>query len=369
MVIKLLDKISTILAREAYEANWVSLLSQGLSGSILSASQGWFVGVAAAEEIQAKIHAFGCFRNLDAGETQHELQDWPKCVKATRAHDPCTSMWLLEGWATRVIDSHFKTNLDLPWLAVSGAGKEMLSASRLALHTGAGMSFARFTLSRWTVNAQEPSLGAVIEEFLEVAGERALPNYRRCLVEPLGLVVRTLYSQLTSPISRLLYARSREDCALFWHGSGRGLYFSPLQMVPSVRLRNWSLDEAVSNAPGVEARANLLSGFFWAMTLVNIRHPEVITYFLGGRPIEHWEPDVAAISDGVSAALLVWHHLTGDHATTEHFLGHVPSDARERLRRFWEDQIVSLSYRRLTHEYDRLRRDDRIADIFRFQGQ
>jgi hypothetical protein len=187
-------------------------------------------------------------------------------------------------------------------------------------------------------------------------------------LEALGLVVRSLFPQFILPISNHMVAiASPRAFALFWHGVGRGLYFNPLHLC--IPISHWSLDEMLSIAPDVDARGNLLSGFFWAMTLVNIRHPEVITYFLGGRPIEHWEPDFAAISDGVSAALLVWHHLTGDNGTTEHFLGHVPSAARERLRRFWEDQIVSLSYRRLTHEYDRLRRDDRIADIFRFQGQ
>ena len=369
---KLLDKISAIIAQEAYEANWVAPLLDGLSAFILSASRyllSPFAGAAGIAEMRAKFYAFRCFRNPDAWteRTHCQLHDWPQCVKASQAHDSYTSIWLLEGCATRLIDSHIRKNRDLPWLADSAAQKEMVAASLLALHTGAGMSLAKFALSRCSAGATMPLLSAVIEEFLAVANERTLPNYRDCMVEPLGLVVRTLYPQWMSLISRLLSASSHEDCALFWHGSGRGLYFSPLQIVPSRRLRYWTLDEAVSDAPADHMRANLISGFFWAMTLVNIRHPEVLPYFLGGRSMEHWKPHATAISDGVSAALLVWHYLTGDTAVIEHFLGHLPSRAQMGLERFWEDQMVSFSRRRFVQANQRLHRDDRIGDIFQFQ--
>ena len=372
MIIKVLEKISSLVAREAYEANWVSPLSQRLSDFALSASRTWLSSIgraAAIDELRAKIHAFGCFRNPDAWTQgiHFDIRNWAKCVEASHAQDPYTSMWLLEGWATRLVDCHLQTDFKFPWLSLSGAKTERLYASRLVLHTGAGMSFARFTLSQWTAAAAMPSLGAVIQEFLQIASERALPNYRACLVEPFGLVVRNLYPQLIPAISRLLSECSREEFDLFWHGSGRGLYFSPLHLVPGLPLRRWSFYEATSNAPNPIALRNLISGFFWSVTLVNIRQPEVVTRFLGSRSMKDWEVVAQAISDGVSAALLVWHHLTEDNRVTEHFLDHVPCPAPDALRRFWVDQIVSFSRLRLAHEYEHLRRDDRIADVFRYQ--
>ena len=370
---KILQKLSTLIAREAYDSDWVLPLSQRLSEFFTAASRNWIPAIgrdAGIEEMRAKIHAFGCFRNPEAWiqGPQCTLQDWPLFVEASHSFDPYTAIWLKEGWATRLIDRHLRANSEFPCLSISGAQSETLSASRLTLHTGAGMSFAKFTLSKWAATAQMPALGSVIDEFIERSGERALPNYRRCVVEPLGLVVRTLHPHLMAPISRLLSARSDEECASFWHGSGRGLYFDPIHFVPFVPMRRWSLDEAVSSAPGACARANLLSGFFWAMTLVNIQHPEVVIGFLGSMPVEHWRQDASAVADGVSAAILVWHHLTGDHAVAEHFFEHVPSRAPETLRRLWEDQIVSLARRRLADDYQKLRQEDRIADIFRFRG-
>ena len=329
-----------------------------------------FVGTAGIDEVEAKFYAFGCFRNPNAWtkRVHCQLQEWPSCAKAARAHDPYASIWLLEGLATRLFDSHIRHNLKFPWLTDSRAQEDVISSFLLVLHTGAGMSLAGFTLSKCSAGAPMPSVSAAIEEFLALANEQALPTYRHCMVEPLGLVVRTLYPQWTSLISGLLSATSHEDCALFWHGSGRGLYFSPLQVIPSRRFRHWDLDRAASDAPTDRLRMNLISGFFWAMTLVNIRHPEVVAHFLGGRPVEHWSPDTVAISDGVSAALLVWHHLTGDNTVTDHFLGNVPSRAHEGLRRLWDDQIVSFSRRRLTHGYEPLRHNARIGDVFQFQG-
>ncbi len=369
---KIIAIVSSLISREAYEAEWLSPVNHRLADLALSTSR-MLCPVQEVSlritETRNKLHAFRSFRSPESFSREAHRQNfsWGRCLIESKRNDAFTSVWLLEGWSNRIADEYWQTNSNAPSLKDSESTHDPTGRFNLPLHTGAGLSFARRVIARCLASPGTTRIREAADSFVQLALERAVPQYFDCILEALGLVVRNLYPQFIESFSSAMAANSLDAFALFWHGVGRGLYFDPIHLIPGVPMRRWSLDEAVSSAPGNCARANVLSGFFWALTLVNIRHPEVVTSFLGSRPVEQWKRNAAAVSDGVSAALLVWHHLTGDTAITEHFLCHVPSRAHETLRPFWGDQIVALSRRRLTYEYETLRRDDRIADIFRFQ--
>ena len=85
-------------------------------------------------------------------------------------------------------------------------------------------------------------------------------------------------------------------------------------------------------------RAEALAGLAWALTLVNLRRPEVVAEALAradgdlapGGPVEH----------GVCAALLVWTAAAGRDALVERFLDGPTRPPRTRGRRgSWRDLL------------------------------
>ena len=84
----------------------------------------------------------------------------------------------------------------------------------------------------------------------------------------------------------------------------------------------------------------------WALTLVNIRSPEVVEAALAS-----WDGSPGAgeaIADGASSALLVWRHWAGWDAWLARFLDYFPA-------------LPALP------ALPDLRRRDQLAALFRFQ--
>jgi hypothetical protein len=98
--------------------------------------------------------------------------------------------------------------------------------------------------------------------------------------------------------------------ALFWHGVGRGLYFSPTNFLPSACWAWGGLEKAGAEPPHEVGRLNAVAGLAWALTLVNVRHPGILELFVaryGARL-----GDDRAFANGVRSAALVWHHWAPD---------------------------------------------------------
>jgi hypothetical protein len=93
---------------------------------------------------------------------------------------------------------------------------------------------------------------------------------------------------------------------LFWHGVGRSLYFVPMNFFTLGGSQERALRAAIDEAPTFEDRRNAVAGFVWAVTLVNIRHPEILRNLLRiCRSIRM----PAAVANGIVSALMVWKHM------------------------------------------------------------
>ena len=107
-------------------------------------------------------------------------------------------------------------------------------------------------------------------------------------------------------------------------------------MLPSsVRNRSYLCDTD-------DAGLNRLSGYAWAITLVNIRSPKAAVGIISNLPISH-ERSLSAAIDGVSAAALLWLSMTDDSETLARFQKAVTAEsafANSSHRAKFRDAIV-----------------------------
>lgn len=275
-----LDAIAAKLGRKAYDGNWVG------KGMLRIAS-------CTSAETRNKLTAFHFFRNPDLYVPI--TGDWTSQIAACRERTPFESIWLMEGIAGRIAEA---MNIGVSLRDCAEVPAE-IEETTMALHTGAAAVLARKAVEN-----------DAVAKFLEEAEDIAFPGYRRCLVEALGLVVRNLHPERLAEVSQQSADHSEEDYLLFWHGCGRGFYFNPLQMTPFAYVRRKSFERTVEAAPCPAAAENVIAGFVWAKTLVNIERPEILEKFLNSGFRERWIEHDSAIENGVESAKCVWRHLT-----------------------------------------------------------
>ena len=181
--------------------------------------------------------------------------------------------------------------------------------------------------------------------------------------EALGLVARNLQPFRVRALGDRLGAVAPELAELFWHGVGRGLYFAPTHALPWSGGTGRAFQKAAAEPPDEPGRRNATAGLAWALTLVNIRHPEVVADVLWrhGREIASAE----AFANGVSSAVLVWYDAVGHDAHLAGFLGFRPDDARPGLPALWHGLVTAPCGTALRQIHPRLRQSGGLAAIFR----
>jgi len=311
-------------------------------------------------ELQNKLESFGTFRYADSvlhmgpddGSDIGSLNDL-----ADRAHalDPYVRVWSMEGlghitadraWRRGEVGSLLKCDVT-----------PVVEAGLVALHTGMGLSFGKHLLGTLDADPTEAAADDLITRYAALCEDNSRTGYEGVALEGLGLVAQTLYPRLISPLDRQLGARDSALQALFWHGIGRGRYFTLLSSAASQA-------SDLLAAPHEIGRRNVVSGLAWPLTLVNIRHPEVVASFLErhGRALEV----DGAFAAGVCSAIAVWSTATGGDPYVERFPGHAVNERNRALGRRWEEQIRGpwqLALRELGPE---ARRSHLFGDLFQY---
>lgn len=313
-------------------------------------------GRLALREFGNRLQSFSTFRFVDAalgigpGDTR-PLGEW---IARARELDDYTAVWAIEGlghwWAER------RPSPDGAGLLADES--DLPDDALIALHAGTGLSLARQALE--PAAADPAALGAALDDFRRRCERAARPGYVDVALEALGLVGRTLYPGLVPAIDQILQASDARLLALFWHGMGRGSYFLPSHFLPGDPGAARALRLLESEAPHETARANALAGLAWPLTLVNIRHPEIVEAALGKNPALAG----GAFADGIGAALLAWRDLTGTEAYNRLWLAHEP-DAGDRDRvQAWDECVVGPC-RQATDCYAAVKEKKAFGGLFR----
>lgn len=230
-------------------------------------------------ELRNKLAAYRLFRGNFARGRDTELE-------AIRRLDPHPRVFASEGYAYRNLARLSAAQSLPPWL------------SPVAVHAGVGLRLAEGALRR--IDAGECE-GRVLEEFHAACGRDASEGFGGIVEEVLGFVARTLYPRLTRRLDERLRGIDEDFRARFWHGAGRGIYFTPGNALP-LRAAPWRGVLLCSSEPPDETgRRNALSGFCFALALVNLRQAEVPDAFFRHHPAQ-----AAACLDGSKSAAAVW---------------------------------------------------------------
>ncbi len=322
-------------------------------------------GQIAWRELQNKLQSFYLFEHVDSvlsisGRAEPSL---PELLDRASRLGPFFSVWATEGLGHYYSDWHLSHG-SLPDQLLSGPRAPYLPpASLIPLHAGLGLSFVE-SLLRATDKGQLDA-AAVVSTLIQFCHNNVQRGFQGEVWEALGLAARNLYPHLVAAIDLLL---SRIDSALqayFWHGVGRAIYFAPTNFLP-FRNAPWKAVQMCLVEPSHSlGKRNALAGFSWALTLVNLRNPEVMATFLK----HHWKDIVHsdAFANGVCSAIVVWHDSAPSDDDLDAFYRYEPPKSDPSLIDLWHKYVTqtrndALRYHRV------LAKHNALGEIFRYRN-
>jgi hypothetical protein len=309
------------------------------------------------QEFQNKLQAFYLFEHIDSilNIVPGSKLPLPDLVEKASGLGPYYSVWAIEGLGHHYTNLHLQSNISPQDLLRDSIAIHLPKSSMLPLHAGMGLSFAQFSLSG-TRNCQD-----AVDCFVEACGCNSQEGYVGVAYESLGLVCRNLYPQLVSPIHLYLSQRSHELLRYFWHGVGRAIYFSPLNFVPLGSATWDGIQMCVRESPSELANCNALAGFVWALTLVNMRYPDIIRVLLEYH--SHEMPEPQAFINGVYSSVLAWRDSSPQDNSLEAFVQYRPNTSAPGLVDVW-NEYVGQPCRQALRDYQALSDARRLGTIF-----
>lgn len=271
-------------------------------------------------ELQNKLETFNLFAHvdltMDLPRTNTSLAD---LIERAMRLGPYRSVWATEGIGHFYAESSGTSAVNL-----RTAAPTLPRSSLIALHSGAGLSFAGRCLELIAARHTDAQVNAILDQFYVLCDGNSHESYAGATYEALGLATRNLYPQLLADIDRSLAETDEEMLAYFWHGVGRAIYFAPTNLVPDSNGSERLVKQAQEEPPHVLARLNALSGLVWALVLVNVRHPQVLEAFLRANVRKlNWE----VVQSALCSAALIWRDSSPDDGALTVLCRHHPSDA------------------------------------------
>jgi hypothetical protein len=306
------------------------------AGSLAGASPPAHDRRLAWRELANKLEAFEAFRRAEL-EARLRAADPPLASLVERALSlgPFRTVWTIEGHGYGHAERRAARGAaPRDWLAADTAG--LPPASLIALHCGIGLSLARRRLAA-SAAAPAAELRRAVAAHLADCRELAPPGQAQPLLEALGFIARLRLPRRVAEMAGELARLDDEAHACFWHGLGRALYFVPGHAVPWASAPWRAVAALAREAPPGAARDNALAGLAWAVTLVNLRHPQVLEQLL-----RHHAAQVAGepcFAHGVTSGLLVWQDCAPDDPCLESWRRHQPPPAGGELALLWGSQV------------------------------
>jgi hypothetical protein len=324
----------------------------------------WRESRCALQEFQNKLEAFNLFAHVDSVlsvSTQEEIR-LPELIRKIESLGPYRAMWATEGLGY-YLTTRFGEQSETPRKLLNGErGGDISEKHLVALHSGLGLAIADRFLKTIGPESDESAIRKVIDQFLMACRDNARSDYLGVVYESLGLVTRNLYPQMIPQLDHELGRVDEDLVGYFWHGVGRGIYFAPTNFLPdgnSERAVNMTRQEPRHEL----GRRNAIAGLAWAITLVNIRHPEILESFLNVHGSQLG--DRGAFSDGVSSAIIIWRDSTAaDDPYLQAFCRYQPDSSDGTLTPRWEQMVRRPCLRALEDAYPALKARRCLGDVF-----
>jgi hypothetical protein len=272
------------------------------------------------------------------------------------------ALWAVEGLGEKYAQIFLDTGAPVRGLLTTGKGAKAPEHTQLMMHAGAGLAFAKHAIGDLTPYSSDAEFERALKVFLDLVRDNSLEGYTGAALESLGLVMRTWNTQLVRPISSRLKALDPIAAEYFWHGAGRAMYFSPMNLLPG--FSPW--DSAAAETPDETARKNAVAGVTWAFTVVNLLQPTIMANILGRRGTA--APDDDAFANGVLSTLTMASEMVPDNINVAAFCQYRPNRSDPAQVDAW-DRIIGAD---LQERVDRcrkiLREHRRLDEVFRQQS-
>lgn len=333
-------------------------------------------GTLTLQELQNKVQVFVLVRNIPGTLQLPAEPPYPtlrEVVQRAYAMEAYPTLWAVEGIGHWYGDTFFVRH-EVPRGILTAANVRDLPAESLTmLHAGIGMSFAQYWMK--TVNHRSPlaDIRYVLTQVIALCHDNSQPGYVGAALESLGLITRNgqFYSEtrpdeMVQIVSRELAHLDPEVFEYFWRGVGRAHYFLPIHFVPGYG-SSWHAVKMIRNAvPNEQAWRNAIAGLAWGITMVNIRHPQVVASFL-----QHHGAQLAvddSFANGVASSLMMRYDTTPDAPFIAPFYHYQPDATDPQLVQLWQYHVQQPSTVALQEYYPVLKRHQRLGEIFRYQA-
>ncbi len=315
------------------------------------------------KEFGNKLQAYSFFEYVDELLPPNSERSLNRMIERTASIEPFASIWAMEGIGYFYTEK-ISAVTDLPdHLLISEVSYDLPEKSLIPLHAGMGLSLARNFLERIRPETSFEKIVDLTGRYISLCRNNSRAGYSKIVFETLGLVCRNLYPHLILTVDRALENFDEDYTAYFWHGAGRAMYFSPCGILPVFDERRSSILATQDEPPHERGKLNALAGWLFAMTLVNIRQPEIIAdCFKNHRRLFASDGIVA---DGIGSAMIVWHISAQESSLIKSFLNYTPVGENEEFVSQWRE-IVSEPVARTLSDYLNNNKNERQPDrLFR----
>jgi hypothetical protein len=251
--------------------------------------------------------------------------------------------------------------------------RDLPAESLTMLHAGIGMAFAQHWMK--TVNHLSPiaDIRHALEQVIALCHENSRPGYVGGALESLGLITQNgqFYSEtrpdeMVQIVGRELEHIDPEVFEYFWHGVGRAHYFLPIHFIPGYG--------SIWHAVGMIRRAvhndlawrNAIAGLAWGVTMVNIRHPQIVANFLRSHGVQLSADD--GFANGVASSIMMRYDTTPDAPFITPYYRYQPEPADPQLVQLWLSQVQQPCAVALQEYYPVLKQYQSLGEIFRYHS-
>jgi hypothetical protein len=311
-----------------------------------------------ARELANKALVYRLVRASGLGELLSYDDPWEELVAAVYRRGSHAALFRLERLGYELAVATWERSGPPRELFRGARAAAMPERSLLVVHGGMGLAFAQRVLAVLGRDSGDAELAAALGRVVDLCGDNSRDGCVGAALEAVGLYVRIFHPGFLAGAGRAMATLDEDTRAYFWHGVGRGVYFLPRHFVPGSVAR--ALAVCRREAPDAAARRDALDGFFFATTMVNLRHPRVVEHLLATSGLLPEEEDVAAA--GVMAALLARFHTTPDDRSVGGLLVHHPAPHRALL---WDRLVADRGARAIAVYYPQLTASGRLGELAR----
>ena len=275
---------------------------------------------------------------------------------------PFQALWAVEGLGHYYADS-YHAHFGDPEGLLTEAKAKVPEKSLTMLHAGMGLSFADRLIGDLDPDDPSPTeTRAALEKFVSLCRSNSREGYLGCAIESLGLVTRDFYPDLLDSVHEQLCQVAPELMGFFWHGAGRALYFSRKYFLPVLTTVWKGIDEEARACPD---RESAMAGLAWALTVVNMRQPEIIHSAL---PSYTQDASLGrGFANGVTSTVIMRQDTTPNEAFISAFYQYRPDSDNQQSGEMWVRFAARPAQLGLEKYYPVLKQNNALDQVFRYQ--